>query len=255
MKKRMSLVLALVICLSLCACGDSGPHPLSIDFQTEEELVSALELYFSDENWDGLEKEQWNEKVNEFSNVLSNNTSIHHYFQKSDEAIALAYRLSDDTSSIGQYFTWLVFDSCNTSEWYAGIADNDSIVDRPLFISAWYYDRPTFNSVADAIRDNFKDPFSVSVLSGEWSFIKPVDGYYEGGRLEYVGIVDVRATNSFGGYVTQKYVIKGTIKGEIRLVGEYNGSPDMTGTDQSFYKSYNAVTIPQKMEAENFPMP
>ena len=41
-------------------------------------------------------------------------------------------------------------------------------------------------------------------------------------------------------------VIKGTIKGEIKLVGEYNGSPDMTGTDQSFYKSYNAVTIPQK---------
>ena len=70
MKKGMSLVLAMVMCLSLCACGDSGPHPLSIDFQTEEELVSALELYFSDENWDGLEKEQWNEKVNEFSNVL-----------------------------------------------------------------------------------------------------------------------------------------------------------------------------------------
>lgn len=258
MKKGISLVLALVMCLCLCACSDSGPHPLSIDFQTEEELVTALEAYFSDENWHGLEKEQWNEKVNEVTNVLKNNTSIHHYFHKSDEAVALAHKLCDD-SSIGQYLTWLVFGACDTTGWYAGIAEKeDSYYGySPLFFVSWYYDRPTFSSVADAIRDNFIDPLSVSILSGQWALINPVDGYYSV-PLNYVGIVEVRATNRLGGYVTEKFIIKGAIKKDkIELIGKYYGIPNQwTGIDSDFYESYNADDFyPQKMEAENIPMP
>lgn len=260
MKKRIiSMMLAVILTFSLCACGNTGPHPLSVDFQTEDELITALETYFKtdyDKNWKGLKTEEWNEKVIEVTEVLKNNTAIHHYFHRSDEAVALARRLNDD-DSIGGYFSWLVFEACNTTDWYAGIAEDDDLdlLDGPLFFSAWYYDRPTFDTVADAIRGNFKDPLSVSVLSGEWSFIKPVNGYYEG-PLNYVGIVEVRATNSFGGYVTQKYVIEGRIKGEIKLIGEYIGYPNQwTGIDSDFYKDYNAIATPKKMEAENIPMP
>lgn len=261
MKKRIiTMLLAVILALSICACGNKGPHPLSIDFQTEDELVTALETYFKtdyDKNWKGLETEKWNEKVLEVKEVLKNNTAIHHYFHKGDEAVALARKLNDD-DSIGEYFSWLVFEACNNTEWYIGIAENDDpdSLDGPLFFRAWYYDRPTFTTVADAIRGNFKDPLSVSVLSGEWSFIKPVNGFYEG-PLNYVGIIEVRATNSFGGYVTENYVIEGKIRGEIELVGKYYGYPNQwTGIDSDFYKNYNAHSaVPKKMEAENVPAP
>lgn len=263
MKKVLSLVLIFVICLSLCACGDSGPHPLSVDFQTEEELITALEEFFSSD-WSGSTKddEEFAKRVNEIREVLKNNTAIHHYFQKSDEAVALAHRLCDN-NSIGGLYAELVFDACNTTEWYAGIAQTEdeatTLVPWPLFFTAWSYDKPTFTTVADAIRDNFKDPLSVSVLNGEWSFIKPVDGYFEG-PLKYVGIVEVRATNSFGGYETQKYVIEGKIRGDIKLIEEYNGSPFLGVCDFDFYERYNAQVellkcAPFTMEAENTKKP
>lgn len=255
MKRRIfSMVFVVILTLSLCACGNSGPHPLSVDFQSEDELVTALETFFRSD-WGGETEEDFAEALKEVREVLKANTAIHHYFQESDEAIALAHRLCSD-GSIGDVWAWVVFDSCNTSEWYAGIEATEYIsYPNPLFFVGWHYDRPTFASVADAIRHNFKDPLSVSVLNGEWSFIKPVDGYFEG-PLNYVGIVEVRATNSFGGYITQKYVIEGKIRGEIKLIKEYTGSPDfISNVDWNFYERYNAQASfpnpPIPMEAEN----
>jgi len=257
MKRRIiPIMLAVVLTLSLCACGDGGPHPLSVNFQTEDELVTALEAFFSSD-WGGTTDEEFEEELKEVREVLTNNTSIHHYFQKSDEAIALAHRLCEE-STVGSLWTLVVFDACNISEWYIGIAekeDEGSLYIRPLFFSGWYYDTPTLSTVADAIRDNFKDPLSVSVLNGEWSFIEPVDGYFEG-PLKYVGIVEVRATNSFGAYLTQKYVIEGKIRGDIKLIREYNGAPGLLESfDSSFYERYNAQARgflpPNTMEAVN----
>ena len=251
----MCVILAVILTLSLCACGNDGPHPLSVDFQTEDELVTALETFFKSD-WGGETDEDFTEALKEVREVLKANTAIHHYFQESDEAIALAHRLCGD-GSIGNLWAWVVFGSCNTSEWYAGIAESESEPDTfPLFIEAWYYDQPTYITVADAIRDNFKDPLSVSVLSGEWLFIEPVDGYFEG-LLKYVGIVNVRATNSFGGYLTQEYVIEGSIRGDVKLVREYKDyERDFLGRNDDFYRSYNAQTYcgiysPNTMEAEN----
>ena len=101
---------------------------------------------------------------------------------------------------------------------------------------------------------------SVSVLSGEWLFIEPVDGYFEG-PLKYVGIVNVRAANSFGGYLTKEYVIEGSIRGDVKLVREYKAyERDFLGRNDDFYRSYNAQTyfgiyVPTPMEAENKPNP
>lgn len=259
MKKAISLLLAIVMMLAFCACGtqkeDSAPHPLSANFQTEDELVAALETFFKS-GWGGETEEDFTEAVKEVREVLKNNTSIHHYFQKSDEAIALAHRLCAD-GSIGELWARLVFSSCNTSEWYVGIANSvNEYHTTPLFFTAWYYDQPTYTTVADAIRDNFKGPLSVSVLSGEWLFIEPVDGYYEG-PLKYVGIVNVRATNSFGAYLTQEYVIEGSIRGDIKLVREFKDyERDFIGRNDNFYKSYNAEMncgwyVATPMEAEN----
>ena len=249
------LMLVAILTATLCACGNSGPHPLSVDFQTEDELVTALETFFRSD-WGGETDEDFTEALKEVINVLKANTAIHHYFQESDEAIALAHRLCGD-ASVGQLWTWVVFASCNTSEWYIGIAENETDCEAwPLFFSAWHYNRPTFDTVADGIRDNFKDPLSVSVLSGEWLFIEPVDGYFEG-PLKYVGIVNVRATNSFGGFLTQEYVIEGSIRGDVKLVREYKDyERDFIGRNDDFYRSYNAQTncgiyVPNTMEAEN----
>ena len=259
MKKRIiSLMLVVIFTVALCACGNGGnsaPHPLSVNFQTEDELVAALETFFSSDWGD----EDFAVALKDVREVLKANTSIHHYFQKSDEAIALAHRLCGD-GSIGSLWAWVVFGSCNTSEWYAGIADETGFYTKPLFLQAWYYDQPTYITVADAIRDNFKDPLSVSVLSGEWLFIEPVDGYFEG-PLKYVGIVNVRATNSFGAYLTQEYVIEGSIRGDLKLVREYNDyERDFLGRNDDFYRSYNAqmysgIYSPSTMEAENKPNP
>ena len=262
MKKRIIfLMLVAILTATLCACAtqeeDSAPHPLSANFQTEDELVEALVAFFSSDNWHYETVEEITEEANAVREVLTANTAIHHYFQESDEAIALAQRL---WASIDDE-TFLVFDACNTTEWYIGIAENETEANtssqvRPLFFGAWHYNRPTFDTVADGIRDNFKDPLSVSVLSGEWLFIEPVDGYFEG-PLQYVGIVNVRATNSFGGYLTKEYVIEGSIRGDVKLVREYKDyERDFLGRNDDFYRSYNAQTycgiyVPNTMEAEN----
>lgn len=262
MRKRIIfLILVVILTATLCACGtqkeDSAPHPLSANFQTEDELVEALVAFFSSDDWHRETVEEMTKEANAVREVLTANTAIHHYFQESDEAIALAHRL---WASINDE-TFLVFDACNTTEWYIGIAENKTEANTssrvwPLFFCVWNYNRPTFDTVADGIRDNFKDPLSVSVLSGEWLFIEPVDGYFEG-PLKYVGIVNVRATNSFGAYLTQEYVVEGSIRGDVKLVREYKDyERDFLGRNDDFYRSYNAQTdygmyVPNAMEAEN----
>lgn len=85
-----------------------------------------------------------------------------------------------------------------------------------------------------------------------------MDGYYEG-PLRYVGIVEVRAANSFGAYLTQKYVIEGEIRGDIKLICEYNRVPLLGNVDWDFYEEYNAqvsrTRVPNYMADENKPNP
>lgn len=234
MKKILAMVLALLMCLSLCACG----KPLSEDYQTEDELVAALEEYFSDENWDGLTGDKYDKKVSEFTEALQNNTAIHHYFQKSDAAVQLAYRLCEETS-IGEYFAFDVFEACNTDDWFYGIANPEDSLGWPLFYKAWGNDQPTCASIADEIRDDFIDPLSVSVLGGSIGFKDPVDGFFSV-PFSYRGVVKVRAANKLGAYITQQYVITGSFGGSVRIIEEYNG-PD-----------YEILDLLKEMGAEGF---
>lgn len=216
----LSIMLAVILGVSLCACSYLE-HPLSVEFQTEDDLFNALVNYCG--------SDMSRDKQSEFRYYLKNNTSIHPYFQKSNEAVALARKLED---SIGSNSTYIAFEMCNTSEWYLGIADESGY---PLFRIKWMYDEPTCATVADAIRNRFKDPLSVSVLNGEWALVEStsMDGCYEV-PLEYVGIVEVRATNSFGGYITEEYIIEGRIGSEAKLIDKYYGLGNI-------YEQHNAL--------------
>lgn len=217
MKKILAMVLALVLCLSLCACG----HPLSKDYQTEDELVAALEECFSEVHNDGVTVDERDKKVSEYIEALKNNTAIHHYFQESEAAVHLAHRLCTGVLNL---YAFDIFDACNTDDWFYGIANQDPEDDDgwPLFFDAWYDNgHPTCESIADGIRDDFIDPLSVSVLGGWIGFKDPVDGFFEV-PFRYRGIVEVRATNRLGAYITKEYVISGTFGGSVRIIEEYD---------------------------------
>lgn len=219
MKRAISLALVFALCLSLCACG--GGSPLTKDYQTEDEMVAAFEKYFNGKSWKNLDGDEWNEKVSEAELELLNNSAIHRYFQKSDSAVALAYRLEE---SIGSYWTSIVFDCCTyPDDWYLGIVDQESATGLPFFILEWEDIEPTCNSIADQIRNDFIDPMSVYVLEGYYGLCPPVDGVYEM-PFEYYGIITVRAANRLGAGLTKEYVIHGTYDRNdewVRIVEEF----------------------------------
>ena len=91
---------------------------------------------------------------------------------------------------------------------------------------------PTVDTVAEGIKNEFKDPDSVQVSDGSWAYVK-VDGEEVGDEL-YV-ICTVRAKNSFGGYANpQAYVIHYK-NGNYKIVEEYNDESFMT------QKKYNEL--------------
>lgn len=219
MKKVLYFVFAFILSITLCACGANEPHPLSVNFQTEEELLTAFDSFFATENWEELESEKQKEKTDEFEEVLRNNTAIHHYFQKSDEAVALAYKLNENPVLSDDFkdYLWRIFAACNKTDWYEEIAEiDDHGHHQPFFQQGWEYDRPSYSSIINDIKYTFNNPNSVSFSSGAWVFMPPVDGYYER-PFEILGYVEVRYGNGYGEYNTKQYLVSGVLGEDLTI--------------------------------------
>lgn len=219
MKKVLYFVLTFILSIVLCACGTNDPHPLSVNFQTEEELLAAFDSFFAAENWEELESQKREEKADEFVEVLRNNTAIHHYFQKSDEAVALAYKLNENPVLSDRFkdYLWQIFAACNKTDWYEEIVEIDEHGwHQPFFQQGWEHDRPTYSSIINDIKYSFNNPDSVSFSSGAWVFMPPVGGYYER-PFEILGYVEVRYGNGYGEYNYKKYLLSGVLGEELTI--------------------------------------
>lgn len=78
---------------------------------------------------------------------------------------------------------------------------------------------PTVETVAEGIKNEFKDPESVQVSDGSWAYVKE-DGEEVGN--EFYVICTVRAKNSFGGYANPQAYVVHFKNGNYKLVEEYN---------------------------------
>ena len=234
MKKVLSLILALVLCLSLCACS----NPLAEEFSSIDEVVAALA-----EHYDSEEDHQ----------TIKENTSIAKYFQKDHMNDEIWKKLSAVTDESGNkvFFMseiydlynvcnnpYLTFDSKSGSdgEAVAGEApsDNDEWTwFRFLNVGTDGYDKPlamygpnamTVDRLTSSIKHHFKDPDSVSVENA-WMCIQLPEGVvnaddfmlYEESR--YIMLAEIRGKNSFGATVSDTFKITGDFRGDSWTFG------------------------------------
>lgn len=173
---------------------------LLANYDNADDLVDTLSKYYT-----GAKEEL---------NLIKINKSMHKFFQEENNGLEM-YRKINGIVSDKAIFD--LFDVCSSTNWFWGI-------DAGIYPLAFQGNaRLTRSSIVDDIKSDFKDPQSVSIESARFVILnEPKNGVYSL-PMEYVVVATVRATNSFGGYVSDTYLITGNIGGRAKLNGKYTG--------------------------------
>ena len=207
MKKYISLLLAFLMCLALCAC---GTDPLAEEYATVDEVVNALASHYTDP------KEQ--------HKTVQANSSIYKYFQRDHIDDEIWKKLKDITDKDGNSVFSMseihnLYNICNQTngfdDWFEFINVGSDGVDKPFIM---YGDSGmTVDELTESIKRKFKDPDSVSINNAWVCFALPngaVDAedfkLYEDG-CRYVILAEVRAKNGFGAYDSSICKIEGSV--------------------------------------------
>ena len=209
MKKIISFVLVLVMCLSLCAC---GTDPLTQEYATADEVANVLADHFTDPP-----------KQHE---AVQTNSSISKYFHKDHIDDEIWKKLKTITDKDGNsvfsmseihYFYNICNQENGFDDWFEFINVGSDGVDKPFIM---YGDNEmTVDKLTRSIKGKFKDPDSVSIDNAWVCFALPNGAvaaedfklYEEGCR--YIILAEVRAKNGFGASDTSVCRIEGSVNG------------------------------------------
>lgn len=222
MKKILAICLLLMLTISLTACSSISslitptptptptPHPLSKNYNTVDELVAAI-------------KETGSTDL--VLIYLSGNKEVHHFFSY-DEASNGIWKLLKN-NGYSYYDIYCMYAVCNRdSHWFEALNINGA----PLAVYGMYTKYASGvilpkDDVISQIRDNFKDPYSVSIpgdmmlfpltLSDPQSVMVPTP-------IEYALWVGVRSANSYGGNEMSSCWIK-VNNGKVVYIDIYSG--------------------------------
>lgn len=206
MKKVISLILALLLCISLCACGNS----LSKDCADIDEAVEVLAASYKDPPKD-------HKKVKE-------NESIYRYFQKSHVEDEIWKKLKEATDKSGNSAFSMseihnLYNVCNQvngfDDWFEFINVGTDDFDMPFIM---YGDSGlTVDELTRSISRHFKDPSSVSVDNAWICFELPAGAesskdfkMYDYG-CRYIVLAEVSAKNGFGAFSESVCWIEGSV--------------------------------------------
>ena len=234
MKKILALCLLLMLTISLTACSAINniifptptpiptatptpiptatptPAPLSKNYSTADELVADIKAIGS------------TQKV---LNLLSKQNAVHHFFSKNEASNGIWKLLKNKGYSYSDIYC--MYAVCNgSSRWFDALNINgvplavygmDTSYASGVIVSK--------DDVINQIRNNFKDPYSVSIpgdmilfpvtLSNSQSVMFPTP-------LEYALWVGARAANSYGGNVMSTCWIK-VKNGQVVYIDIFSG--------------------------------
>lgn len=132
-----------------------------------------------------------------------------------------------------------IYQACNTTNWFWGIDAGY----EPLGFKCRGC-APTIVGITRDIKGQFKDPSSVSVSNVSFAIVSGIENGIYTLPMEYRIIANIRATNSFGGYIEDTYLLSGNSNGRFEVEYKnpiisfnkimYNGE----SYDLSFYASY-----------------
>lgn len=217
MKKALSLMLALLMCLSLCAC---GVNPLEKECASIDEVVTVLA-----ENYDNTEEDR---------KLIKANPTIYQYFRKDYFEEEIWKKLNGVKDESGNAVFSLseihsLYNICNQ----LGEINAEPGADVPMgdLFDTWFeyinvHGEPfimygdsgmTVKKLTESIKKKFKDPDSVSIENAWICYALP-----EGAESEesitlydedcrYVILAEVRAKNGFGAYGVSVCRIEGSI--------------------------------------------
>lgn len=211
MKKTVSLILAFVMCLSLCACDSgSGSDPLAEEYSTIDEVVNALATHYTNPS------EQWE--------TIRSNPSIYEYFQKDHIKDEIWRKLKDVKDENGNSVFSMskicsIYGVCNNvngyNDWFERINVGSDGTDIPFIM--YGNEKMTVEKLTSSIKSKFKDPDSVSIDNAWICFALPEDAngsndflVYEDG-FRYVIFAEVRAKNGFGAFDKTICRIEGSV--------------------------------------------
>lgn len=193
MKKIISLLLLFVsISLSIMGLSSCESSAFSKNYDNYDELIVMLEEKYSGS------KEQLD--------AISKNSSICKFFQENYSNRKNFVKALCD-SELFSFEIYNLYSTCNKSNWY-----NMLLLDDGSPLALYGSDgRPTLKRIAKGIKHSFKDPESVSVTEADIHWKQQDENSEILNSKEFMVVATVRATNSFGAYITQQYMIKSTM--------------------------------------------
>ena len=221
MKKTLSLFLALVMCLSLCACNQETGNQETGTQDTEERDAIFSKECSSIEEAAQLIAENYKEPT-DIQRINSNN-SLKCYFQKdyvTDKMWLHLISVLDESGS--RYLTmkdiYKIYEGC-TDGWFNLINvcyDGNGNTDKPMIM--YGDDAVTIDYLLKRYSNQFREPDSVSVLSCWIAFELP-EGATRGGSFllfedgsRYTISLAISGKNGFGGYSQQSFVVQGALE-------------------------------------------
>ena len=258
MKKSLSLLLIILMCFSLCACGKAGHYEDAMALMDEGNYEEARAIFLELEDYEDSADKMWEcEKIIALSSrynniddlaialvtyfegteediaILRTNTDIHSFFQQENNGIETYHKLAEKftvafTDEYGSDLVQVeelsadyipqgkliyeIFNACSSSNWFMGIDTGY----EPLGFSGDNC-MPTIKEITQDVKGRFKDPSSVTVSNAWFAVVSEIENGVYTMPMEYVIIADIRATNSFGGYIQDTYLLTGNSNGRIEL--------------------------------------
>lgn len=211
-KKLIAILMMLALCLSICGCSNQSatPAPTATPTPTASPTPEPLPLMKHYENATDLGFDIF--KIGDIRitlEALRCNPDIHHFFTQEGTGTTIWQFLSQQCSYSDIYCMYAV---CNgNSRWFDALNIHGTPFE--LYSRGTPYESdsiPSKESIINQIKDNFKDPYSVSIPGDMLLFLPQAGnvGTMFPSSFEYALWVGVRATNSFGGYGMEGIWIK-----------------------------------------------
>ena len=210
MRKVFAFLLALSLLFALCACGSK-----SKTYETAEEYAEAILA----KKQDAIDHGKGFQFIENFEEEFKADTANHHFFSEEEQDNRLWEKLyqnaegNHEKSNLSLSEIYSLYAIANgTDYWF----DRLNISGNPLGSygsgSPYYSGIFSRERIVNGIKNEFKDPKSVEIIDTIFLFSPVLDDVENTGAfdspLEGLLVVNVRATNSYGAYVTQGFLLK-----------------------------------------------
>jgi hypothetical protein len=252
MKKALSMILALILCFSLCAC-----HKETDNQETENRDAIFSQECLTVEEAAQLIAENYKEPAD--IKRINNNNSLKCYFQKDSINDKIWFHLISVLDESGERYlkmedVYSIYEGCTEDDWFKLINvcyDGNNNNDTPMIM--YGDDAVTCDYLLNRYKDQFREPDSVDVVSCWITFELPEGATRGGGFLQfedggrYQISLTVNGKNGFGGYSNQSFLVQGGLEtygftyGSLKSAGLGGSSDRPLLLEDSPYTEYTRV--------------